>query len=134
MIEGLVPYTAKAPRLPAVEPDESIPETFSPSTPPPPASQPTQNSSTTVGQRARARARVRGSRSSPGKSPDAGPVDRLGVECPDPRLQIMPLSAGTCLGHYDVTALLGEGGMGQVWQATDTQLGPGSAGGTNGGH
>ena len=24
----------------------------------------------------------------------------------------MPLTAGTTLGHYDVTALLGEGGMG----------------------
>ena len=34
----------------------------------------------------------------------------------------MPLSAGTSLGHYDVTSLLGEGGMGQVWQAIDTQL------------
>ena len=35
----------------------------------------------------------------------------------------MPLSAGTRLGHYDVITLIGEGGMGQVWQATDTQLG-----------
>ncbi len=34
----------------------------------------------------------------------------------------MALAAGTSIGHYDVTALLGEGGMGQVWQATDTQL------------
>ena len=34
----------------------------------------------------------------------------------------MSLSPGTRLGHYDVTSLIGQGGMGQVWQATDTQL------------
>jgi serine/threonine protein kinase len=34
----------------------------------------------------------------------------------------MPLTVGSRLGHYDVTALIGEGGMGQVYQATDTTL------------
>jgi serine/threonine protein kinase len=34
----------------------------------------------------------------------------------------MSLDPGARLGHYDVTALIGEGGMGQVYQATDTQL------------
>ena len=34
----------------------------------------------------------------------------------------MPLQVGARLGHYDVTALIGEGGMGQVYQATDTKL------------
>ncbi len=35
----------------------------------------------------------------------------------------MALNVGSRLGHYDVIALIGEGGMGQVYQATDTKLG-----------
>lgn len=34
----------------------------------------------------------------------------------------MALSAGTGLGHYEVTTILAEGGMGQIWQAPDTQV------------
>ena len=34
----------------------------------------------------------------------------------------MPLNIGFRITHYDVTALIGEGGMGQVYQATDTTL------------
>ena len=34
----------------------------------------------------------------------------------------MALEVGSRLGHYDVTARIGEGGMGQVYQATDTKL------------
>ena len=36
--------------------------------------------------------------------------------------KIVALNVGSRLGHYDVTALIGEEGMGQVYQATDTKL------------
>ena len=34
----------------------------------------------------------------------------------------MSLEVGSTLGPFKVTALIGEGGMGQVYQATDTKL------------
>ncbi len=34
----------------------------------------------------------------------------------------MPLEKGCRLNHYDVVALIGEGGMGEVYRATDTRL------------
>src|SRR5262245_6274009 len=35
----------------------------------------------------------------------------------------LSLSSGATLGSYQVSVLLGKGGMGEVWRASDTRLG-----------
>ena len=46
---------------------------------------------------------------------DRAPVDR-------PQSPALALTPGTRLGVYEVTAQIGEGGMGQVYRARDTRL------------
>ena len=44
------------------------------------------------------------------------------LNCVNRSPQLMALEVGSRLGHYQGSALIGEGGMGQVYQATDTTL------------
>ena len=54
-----------------------------------------------------------------------GCSNSAGPACSAARIirQLMPLQAGTRLGPYEVVALIGAGGMGEVWLATELRLG-----------
>src|SRR5467141_1652966 len=52
--------------------------------------------------------------------PDRGTI--AFASCPAPIIINLSLTPGTRLGVYQVTAPIGEGGMGQVFRATDTKL------------
>lgn len=51
------------------------------------------------------------------------PLPRETVDIIRPRIQQMPVAQGTRLGDYEVTALIGAGGMGEVYRARDLRLG-----------